>query len=50
MISVGKYNYYGHPHKEVLDTLKNTKILRTDQVGSIRFTFKNNLQIEMCNP
>ena len=50
VISVGKYNYYGHPHKEVLSNLENTKILRTDQVGSIRFIFKNNMQIEMCKP
>ena len=50
VISVGKYNYYGHPNKEVLNNLKKSELLRTDQNGSIRFTFKNNLQIEMCKP
>ena len=32
IISVGKNNRYGHPNKEVLDNLKDTKIYRTDQV------------------
>ena len=31
IISVGKNNRYGHPNKEVLDNLKDTKIYRTDQ-------------------
>lgn len=34
VISVGK-NSFGHPHPEVLELLKNTKILRTDEVGNI---------------
>ena len=51
IISVGKNNRYGHPNKEVLDNLKNTKIYRTDQDGSIMFKIKNNkLQIETCSP
>ena len=51
LISVGKNNRYGHPNKEVLDTLKNSKIYRTDQDGSIMFKIKNNkLQIETCTP
>lgn len=39
VISVGKGNLYGHPHKEVLDMLKakNVKTLRTDQVGDVVF-------------
>ena len=50
-ISVGKYNRYGHPNKEVLDNLKNSKIYRTDQDGSIMFKIKNNkLKIETCTP
>ena len=40
IISVGKNNRYGHPNKEVLDVLKNSKIYRTDQDGSIMFKKK----------
>ena len=51
IISVGKNNRYGHPNKEVLNNLKNSKIFRTDQNGSIMFKIKNNkLKIETCNP
>ncbi|WP_349945651.1 MBL fold metallo-hydrolase [Lacrimispora sp. BS-2] len=37
VISCGKNNDYGHPHKEVLNMLKkrNIKALRTDQLGTI---------------
>ena len=50
IISVGKNNRYGHPNKEVLDNLKNSKIYRTDQDGSIMFKFKNNkLKIKTCS-
>ncbi|MBU5455095.1 ComEC/Rec2 family competence protein [Caproiciproducens sp. MSJ-32] len=35
VISVGKNNSYGHPTKKVLETIKNSKILRTDQKGTI---------------
>ena len=49
IISVGKNNRYGHPNKEVLNTLKYSKIYKTDQVGSIMFKIKNNkLKIETC--
>jgi len=51
VISVGKNNRYGHPNKEVLDVLNNSKIYRTDQDGSIMFKIKNNkLKIETCEP
>ena len=51
VISVGKNNRYGHPNKEVLDNLKNSKIYRTDLDGSIMFKIKNNeLKIETCSP
>lgn len=51
MISVGKNNRYGHPNKEVLDNLENSKIYRTDEDGSIMFKIKNNiLKIETCAP
>ena len=51
IISVGKNNRYGHPNKEVLDNLKDSKIYRTDYDGSIMFKLKNNkLKIEKCSP
>ena len=51
IISVGKNNRYGHPNKEVLNSLEDAKIYRTDQDGSIMFEIKNNeLKIETCKP
>ena len=51
IISVGKNNRYGHPNKEVLNNLDNSKIYRTDEDGSIMFKIKNNkLKIETCTP
>ena len=51
VISVGKNNRYGHPNREVLNVLDNSKIYRTDQGGSIMFKIKNNkLTIETCMP
>ena len=50
-ISVGKYNRYGHPNREVLNNLTSTKIYRTDLDGSVMFKIKNNkLQIETYSP
>ena len=50
IISVGKNNRYGHPNKEVLNTLEDLKIYRTDQDGSIMLKIKNNkLKIETCS-
>ena len=51
IISVGKNNRYGHPNKEVLENLENSKIYRTDQDGSIMFKIKNNkLKIKTYSP
>ena len=51
IISVGKNNRYGHPNKEVLNNLDNSKIYRTDQDGSIMFKIKNNkLKLKTCSP
>ena len=51
LISVGKNNRYGHPNKEVLNNLENSKIYRTDEDGSIMFKINNNkLRIETCSP
>ena len=51
IISVGKNNRYGHPDKEVLNNLENSKIYRTDEDGSVMFKIKNNkLKVETCSP
>ena len=51
IISVGKNNRYGHPNKEALDNLQDSKIYRTDIDGSIIFKIKNKkLKIETCSP
>lgn len=50
IISVGKNNRYGHPNKEVLNNLENTKIYRTDKNGTIMFKIKNDkLKIKTCS-
>ena len=49
IISVGKNNRYGHPNKEVLINLDNSRVYRTDEYGSIIFKIKNyKLYIETC--
>ena len=51
IISVWKNNRYGHPNKEVLNNLADSKIYRTDRDGSIMLKIKNNkLKIETCIP
>ena len=51
VISVGKNNRYGHPKDEVLETLKNSKIYRTDIDGSIEIKLnKNGYKIRTCPP
>ena len=51
IISVGENNKFGHPNKEVLNNLNNSKIYRTDQDGSIMFKIKKNkLRIETYSP
>lgn len=41
IISSGKNNYYGHPHKEVLDKYKNINIYNTADDGAILIKPKN---------
>ena len=51
IISVGKNNRYGHPNKEVLENLKESKIYRTDEGGSIEIKLnKNGYKIRTCPP
>ena len=50
VISVGKNNKFGHPNKEVLSVLEDSKIYRTDNQGSIMFKIRNNkLEIDTCS-
>ncbi len=42
LISVGVDNKYNHPNKGVLNTLKYSKIYRTDKMGTISFIIENN--------
>lgn len=47
VISVGKNNRYGHPNKEVLNNLDNSKIYRTDINGEIQIKIiRNNFSIK----
>lgn len=49
LISAGKNNRYGHPHKKTLQNLNDSIIYRTDKDGSIKFILKKNrLKIQTC--
>lgn len=51
LISVGENNKYDHPKKEVLETLKNSRIIRTDLDGSIKIDLnKGKYKIRTYNP
>ena len=50
IISVGKKNKFGHPNKEVLNNLVNSKIYRTDKQGSIVLKVSKKLRIKTYNP
>ncbi|SFA95386.1 MULTISPECIES: DNA internalization-related competence protein ComEC/Rec2 [unclassified Bacillus (in: firmicutes)] len=43
LISAGKGNRFGHPHREVLDKLQaiGSRVLRTDENGAITYRFSN---------
>ncbi|GGG10988.1 ComEC/Rec2 family competence protein [Paenibacillus abyssi] len=43
LISVGRHNFYGHPHPAVLTRLEenDARILRTDRDGEVQFRFTN---------
>lgn len=49
IISAGKDNSYGHPHREVLDLLNNfnSKILETSEIGNI-FICTDGFTIRLC--
>lgn len=51
LISVGRKNRYGHPSQEVLDTLSENPIFRTDLDGSVKITFwKNHYRLTTFPP
>ena len=51
IISVGKNNRYGHPNIETLNSIKNTKVFRTDMDGTISFKINRNvLDVETYAP
>lgn len=50
IISVGKNNRYGHPNKEVLNILNNSKIYRTDLNGTIAIKINSNYKIKNYLP
>lgn len=51
IVSVGKNNKFGHPNIETLNILKDTKILRTDELGTVKITLnKNKSLIETFEP
>lgn len=51
IISVGKNNKFGHPNKEVLDNLSDSKIYRTDIDGSIEIMInKDGYDIKNYSP
>ena len=41
VISAGRGNSFGHPHKETLDMLANSKVFRTDINGAVKVTEKD---------
>lgn len=46
---IGKNNRYGHPNREVLNNLANSKKYRTNQDGSITLKIKNNTIIKIAS-
>lgn len=47
LISAGKNNLYGHPHKQTIENLKNSKVLITKIDGSIKINL-NTRAIKTC--
>ena len=50
LISAGSNNIYGHPHKQVLENLKNSQIYVTKEKGSVNLLLKDKIKISTCFP
>ena len=48
LISAGKNNRYGHPHKEVIDNLKKHTILNTKTDGMVKIVLTKKMEYKMC--
>ncbi|HET6513703.1 MAG TPA: DNA internalization-related competence protein ComEC/Rec2 [Thermodesulfovibrionales bacterium] len=49
VISVGRYNTYGHPHKDVLERLKGVNVYRTDRDGAVKISeTPEGLDVKTC--
>ncbi len=48
LISAGKNNLYGHPHRETLKKLEDSKILITQIDGSIKLVLKDKVVYYLC--
>jgi competence protein ComEC len=48
VISVGRHNWFGHPHPKVLSELRrhHATVLRTDLVGTIRVVIDNEIKVD----
>ncbi|MDO5047261.1 MAG: DNA internalization-related competence protein ComEC/Rec2 [Anaerococcus sp.] len=49
LISAGKNNIYGHPHKEVLENLTGRRVYKTYEDGLVHMDFGKNFRIEGYN-
>lgn len=46
LISAGRNNIYGHPHKEVLDNVYDRKIYNSQTDGMVEMRFNKDFEIE----
>ncbi|MCX7793137.1 MAG: DNA internalization-related competence protein ComEC/Rec2 [Thermodesulfovibrionales bacterium] len=47
IISAGARNPYGHPHREVLNSLKDSNVFITSSTGTIKILLKGNLYVKL---
>lgn len=49
VISCGEGNLYGHPHAETLERLSDSRVLRTDTLGDIRFRVRKDGEVSVSS-